>query len=83
MINTTAASLLEIIAAAILGMYLFAASIQGFLLIKTRLWERISLLVIAILLIKPGLMTDIIGAGWLASIVFIQIMRKKVKMIGS
>jgi TRAP transporter 4TM/12TM fusion protein len=76
-INTNFAELSGIILAAILGMYLFAAGIQGFLLVKTRLWERISLFIIAILLIKPGLLTDIVGVGWFAFILLLQILRKR------
>lgn len=86
MINTTVMGLIEVIAAAIIGMYLFAASIQGFLLVKTRIWERISLFIIAILLIKPGVVTDAIGASLLALILVLQFLRKRrqgIKVIGN
>ena len=77
MINTNFTELLGIVAVAIIGMYLFAASIQGFLLVGTKLWERASLFIIAILLIQPGLMTDIIGAAWFGLILLSQVGRKK------
>ncbi|RKY00274.1 MAG: C4-dicarboxylate ABC transporter permease, partial [Spirochaetes bacterium] len=77
MINTSFLNLLMIIPVAIVGMFLFAAGIQGFLLVKTRLWERLSLFVIAIFLIKPGFFTDILGAAWLALILLLQVLRRK------
>ena len=76
-INTTVTELLGIIAAAIIGMYLFAAGIQGFLLVRTKIWERLSLFIIAILLIKPGLTTDIIGIGSFVLILLSQTLRKR------
>jgi TRAP-type uncharacterized transport system fused permease subunit len=41
----------------------------GYLLRSTRLWERLFLLAAALLLIKPGLYTDLAGLALLASVV--------------
>jgi TRAP transporter 4TM/12TM fusion protein len=43
------------------GVFLLAASVQGYLLKKARGWERIVLFGSSLLLIKPGMMTDILG----------------------
>lgn len=43
----------------------------------SRLWERIFLLAAAILLIKPGLETDIIGAALLAVVVIVQLASRR------
>ena len=77
MINTTFWELLGVVAAAVVGMFLFAAGIQGFMLVKTRLWERVSLFVIALLLIKPGFTTDLVGALWCGLIVVLQLLRMR------
>jgi TRAP-type uncharacterized transport system fused permease subunit len=39
------------------GVFLLAASVQGYLLKKVMLWERIVLFAAALLLIKPGILT--------------------------
>jgi TRAP transporter 4TM/12TM fusion protein len=45
------------------GVYCLAAGVQNCLFIQTVVYERILLLVTALLLIKPGLTTDVIGIG--------------------
>lgn len=56
-------------ASASVGVICFAAALQGYLVDRTaRWWERAVLLVAAILLIKPGLVTDAIGLSLLAAV---------------
>jgi TRAP transporter 4TM/12TM fusion protein len=43
------------------GVFLLAASVQGYLLRKAKLWERVVLFIAALLLIKPGIYTDLMG----------------------
>lgn len=43
------------------GVYCLAAGVQKCLFIETKLYERLLLLITSFLLIKPGLMTDLIG----------------------
>jgi len=57
---------------AIIGVTALAASLNGFFLRRTRLWERLLLFGAALVLIKPGLMTDLIGLGALAVVVLSQ-----------
>ena len=47
---------------AIIGVTCLAAGLSGHLLQETARWERIALLAAALLLIKPGLYTDLAGA---------------------
>ncbi|HYC37828.1 MAG TPA: TRAP transporter permease [Usitatibacter sp.] len=47
--------------ASCVGVMAFAAGLSGYLLRDCRMWERVVLVTAAILLIKPGVMTDIIG----------------------
>ena len=57
---------------AIIGVTALAASLNGFLLRPTRLWERLFLFGAALVLIKPGLMTDLVGAALLGAVLFSQ-----------
>jgi TRAP-type uncharacterized transport system fused permease subunit len=77
LININFFRLLKVLAGAIIGMILFGAAIQGFLLVKTKLWERILLFLIAIFLIKPGILTDLVGALGLGLIVTSQVLRRR------
>jgi len=45
----------------VVGVFLLAASIQGYFIKKANLWERIVLFAASLLLIKPGILTDIMG----------------------
>ena len=57
---------------ACIGVMCFAAGLQGYLLREARLWERALLVVAAILLIKPGYVSDLIGLVLLAIVAFAQ-----------
>jgi TRAP-type uncharacterized transport system fused permease subunit len=57
---------------AVLGVTALAGSLHGYLLRPTRLWERLTLFGAAIVLIKPGLWTDLVGLGGLAAVVAAQ-----------
>ena len=57
---------------AVIGVTALAASLHGYLLRPTRLWERFFLFGAALFLIKPGWMTDLIGLGALAVVLISQ-----------
>lgn len=57
---------------AVIGVICLAAGLQGYLLREARWWERIALLVAALLLIKPGYITDAIGLMLLAGVLVAQ-----------
>jgi TRAP transporter 4TM/12TM fusion protein len=57
---------------AIIGVIALAASLHGYLFRSTRLWERVVLFGAALLLIKPGWMTDLTGIAGLAAVVLSQ-----------
>jgi TRAP-type uncharacterized transport system fused permease subunit len=46
---------------AIIGVVCLSAGLSGYLLRRAALWERALLIVSALVLIKPGLTTDLIG----------------------
>jgi len=51
---------------AIVGVVCLAAGLSGYLIHRAALWERIVLVVSALVLIKPGLTTDVIGFALIA-----------------
>ena len=57
---------------AVIGVMCFAAALQGWLVREAKVWERVVLLVAALLLIKPGLITDAIGIALLALVFAVQ-----------
>ena len=60
---------------ATIGTICLAAGLFGYLFREARMWERIALVSAAVLLIKPGLVTDLIGAGLLVLVVIAQLLR--------
>jgi TRAP transporter 4TM/12TM fusion protein len=57
---------------AVIGVICLAAGMQGYLLREAKWWERIALLAAALLLIKPGYLTDAIGLVLLAAVFAVQ-----------
>jgi TRAP transporter 4TM/12TM fusion protein len=66
-----------------IGVIALAGSVQNWLLTRCVVWERIALFVAAITLIKPGWITDVIGATILTIIVLIQLARRKKAALAS
>jgi TRAP-type uncharacterized transport system fused permease subunit len=54
---------------ATIGVICLAAGMHGYLLRGIRLWERVFLLAAAVLLIKPGYITDAIGLALLLAVI--------------
>ncbi len=50
--------LILVIGTAVLAMLVFAAATQGYFLTKNRIWETIALLIVALILFRPGLVWD-------------------------
>ena len=50
--------LVLVVAGAVLAMLAFAAGTQGFFLVKCRLWETVGLLLVALILFRPGIVWD-------------------------
>ena len=65
---------------AAIGTICLAAGLFGYLLREARLWERIALVAAAVLLIKPGIVTDLIGAGLLLAVVAAQLFAARAKI---
>ena len=57
---------------ACIGVMCFAAGLQGYLVREARAWERALLVIAAILLIKPGYVSDVVGLVLLGVVAFVQ-----------
>ena len=58
---------------ATVGVVCLAAGLFGYLVRPTTGWQRVLLLAAAIVLIKPGIMTDLIGAGLAGTVLAVQL----------
>jgi TRAP transporter 4TM/12TM fusion protein len=59
------------------GIIALASSVQGYFITQSRWYERICMAAVALLLIKPGLSTDAVGAALLAAVMLLQCLRAK------
>ncbi|HZW51816.1 MAG TPA: TRAP transporter large permease subunit, partial [Rudaea sp.] len=62
---------------ATMGAICLAASLHGWLLAFAALWQRTALFIAAMLLIKPGLYSDLAGLALLAAVVTAQLMERR------
>lgn len=67
-------------ATAAIGCMLLAAGLAGYLLTPAPLWQRAALVVAALLLVKPGLWTDLSGFALAGAVVAAQILARKSAM---
>ncbi len=70
----TATQVIQTAFTAIVGVVCLAAGLSGYLFRTTTNWQRVVLVVSALVLIKPGLTTDIIGFALIAATVVSQMM---------
>ena len=63
---------------AVIGVICLASGLSGYLFKVTSIWERISLLTAALVLIKPGLESDIIGAALITLTLIGQLRKEKI-----
>ena len=76
-INTTARDVILICITSIIGMFAVSASLEGFLFHRMKWYERIASIIGGLMLIYPGLKTDLIGIGILLIVVLVQLLTKK------
>jgi len=72
-------SILSALVTATFGVYILAAAVQRCLLINTKWYEALLLLAASLLLIKPGLKTDLTGAAIFIVVFLLQWFRRKRK----
>jgi len=71
-INSSIGHTLQLIITSLAGVLALGAAAGGYLLDNTRVYERVLLVISAITLIRPDILTDIIGVGLLVLVIFLQ-----------
>ncbi|MBR3934041.1 MAG: TRAP transporter permease [Clostridia bacterium] len=80
-INASFWNVVQITLTSLAGIFAVSASLEGFLLTNIPWYQRIVLLIGGLLLIYPGLVTDLIGLGIFAIVLTLQfVTRKKAKI---
>ena len=77
MMDATAGGLIITTVTALIGMVSLSSALIGYLAASCRAWERLVLIVGGLLMINPGLLTDLIGAAMFAAILVLQLRRSK------
>ena len=76
-IDTTAGEVILIVITSLIGMFGVASGLEGFMLRKASWWERLLSIVGGLLLIYPGLVTDLIGLALVGLVLIIQIAERQ------
>ena len=77
MISPDVSHIIVTVLTAIIGMIALSSALIGYLAANCALWERPSLIAAGLMMIKPGIMTDIVGVAIFAVILLLQTKRKK------
>ena len=77
LINTTAPEVVLIIITSLVGIFAVSASLEGYFLRRMPWYQRLMSLVGGLLLIYPGIVTDLIGLGLVALVAVLQIVTRK------
>ncbi len=76
-VDTTAWEVVQICVTSLVGIFGVSASLEGYFLHNMSWYERIVTLAGGLMLIIPGLATDVIGVGLVAIVLVIQLLTKK------
>ena len=76
-VDTTAGEVILIIITSLIGMFGVAAGLEGYMFRRTSWWERLICVAGGLLLIYPGIVTDVIGLTLVGLVVVIQILENR------
>ena len=76
-VDTTAGEVILIVITSLIGMFGVAAGLEGYMLRRTSWWERLICVAGGLLLIYPGIVTDVIGLTLVGLVVVIQILENR------
>ena len=77
LIDTDPLSVILIVLTSMMGIFAVAAALEGYLFVQMGVFDRIFLIVGGLLMIVPGVITDIIGLALIAIGVAVQLLIKK------
>ena len=76
-VDTTAGEVILIVITSLIGMFGVAAGLEGYMLRKTSWWERLLSVAGGLLLIYPGLVTDIVGLVLVGLVLVVQLLENR------
>ena len=76
-IDTTAGEVILIVITSLIGMFGVASGLEGYMLRNASWWQRLLSIAGGLLLIYPGLVTDVIGLVLVALVAVIQILKNR------
>ena len=76
-INTTAFEVVTICITSLIGIFGVSAALEGYIFRPMKWYFRIASLVGGLLLIYPGIVTDLIGLGLVAAVCLVQLLEKR------
>ena len=76
-VDTTAGEVILIVITSLIGMFGVAAGLEGYMFRRTSWWERLICVAGGLLLIYPGIVTDVIGLTLVGLVVVIQILENR------
>ncbi|MCC5912180.1 MAG: TRAP transporter permease [Clostridiaceae bacterium] len=77
LVDATPVKLITALATALIGMYAIAGGVSGYLKTDAKVWERVILAVGGIMLVNPGMTTNVLGIVMAGVIFAIQLRRAK------
>lgn len=77
LMDSTIGQIIGVIVTSVIGVYALSCSLERYMLTKLKIWESIVLFSASIMMIYPGLTTDIIGIGLVGIVVLLQYINKK------
>lgn len=77
LLNTTPIKTVRVVGSALIGVFALASALENYLFGKTNPVQRILLFIAALVLINPGVLTDLIGLGIVMVITVIQYLKAK------
>ena len=76
-INTNVGEVILICVTSVIGMFGVSSALEGYFIHNMRWYERVAAAIGGLLLIYPGIVTDIIGLGLVGTVVLMQFFTKK------
>ena len=76
-VDTTAGEVILIVITSLIGMFGVAAGLEGYMLRKTSWWERLLSVAGGLLLIYPGLVTDVVGLVLVGLVLVVQLLENR------
>jgi len=77
LLDTSPIKTVRVVGSALIGVFALASALENYLFGKTNLIQRALLFMAALVLIKPGVLTDLIGLGIVVVITVIQYIKGK------